>query len=69
MSWKRKGFCGDLVWTKSIEALYPPNKTIFEEREENANYQNKIRVKYYTILTWNNIEILVFQSRNFREAG
>lgn len=68
MSWKWKGFWRDLVWSKSIEAIYPPSKTIFEEREENANYQNKIRVKYDTILTWSNVEKLIFQSQAFQRS-
>lgn len=68
MSWKWKSFCGDLVWSKTIEAIYPPSKIIFEEKEENANYQNKIRVKYDTILTWNNVEKLVFQSQEFQRS-
>lgn len=65
MSWKWKCFCGDLVWSKSIEAIYLPSKAIFEDREEYANYQNKIRVKYDTILIWSNVEKLVFQSQEF----
>lgn len=68
MSWKWKGFCGDLVWSKSIEAISPPSKTIFEEREENANYQNNIRVKYDTVSIWSNVEKLVFQSQEFQRS-